>query len=139
MYRVEGVSMQPTLRSGQCLVVDTFTHRWLHPLRRGDIILLRAPRISEREVIKRVIGLPDESVKISQGQVYINDRLLNESYVSSTGAYTWGTSIVSHGQYFVLGDNRNKSRDSLSWGLVPAKNVIGRAWISYWPPPVRKV
>ena len=140
MCRIEGFSMEPTLRHGQCLVVNKLTYRWLHhPPQRGDIILLKDPRELSREVIKRVIGLPGEKVKVSQGQVYINDRLLNESYISSPSAYTWGPSIVSQGQYFVLGDNRSNSRDSLSWGWLPAKNVIGRAWLSYWPRPVRKV
>jgi len=138
-YRLEGASMEPSLSHGQCLIVNKFIYHLLHPPQRGDIILLKDPRRPDREVIKRVIGLPGEKVTVSQGQVYINAGLLNEPYISSPGAYAWGPSIVRQGQYFVLGDNRSNSRDSLSWGWLPAKDIIGRAWISYWPLPARRL
>jgi signal peptidase I len=130
-FRVKGSSMEPTLHHGQRIIVNKFTYRWLHPPRRGDIIVLRDPHTPGREVIKRVIGLPGERVKIKQGQLYINNQPLNEAYITVPSARTWGPNTVLPGQYFVLGDNRNYSRDSLSWGWLPANHILGKVWLWY--------
>jgi signal peptidase I len=130
-FRVEGSSMEPTLHHGQHLIVDKFTYRWLHPPQRGDIIVLRDPHTPGREVIKRVIGLPGEKVQINQGQLYINDQPLNEPYITIPSTRTWGPNTVVPGQYFVLGDNRHYSKDSISWGWLPAKHIIGKVWLWY--------
>jgi signal peptidase I len=130
-FRVEGSSMEPTLHHGQHVIVNKFTYRWLHPPQRGDIIVLRDPHTLGREVIKRVIGLPGERVGIKQGQFYINNQLLDETYITIPSARSWGPNTVLTGHYFVLGDNRNYSKDSLSWGWLPGKQIIGKVWLWY--------
>jgi signal peptidase I len=133
-FRIEGSSMEPNLHAGQYLIVNKFTYRWLHPPERGDIIVFEYPRAPNRDFIKRVIGLPGEKVEIRQGRVYINDQPLEEPYLPKLGSYSWGAQVVDEEQYFVLGDNRNNSSDSHTWGTLPEDNIVGKAWISYWPP-----
>jgi signal peptidase I len=142
-FRVDGPSMQPTLHSGEFLWVNKaayFRMNGEYPLggpQRGDIAVLKAPD-SEDDLIKRVIGLPGDTLSIQHGTVYINARPLQEPYISLHASYNFpidgGEVKVPQGQYFVLGDNRGNSRDShLGW-FVPADNFVGRAWVSYWPP-----
>jgi len=142
-FRVEGPSMLPTLTSGEYLWVNKAAyfelngHFVLSGPQRGDIAVLRPPN-EDVDLIKRVIGLPGDRVLIKNGEVFINDQPLDEPYIRFSAGYSYpidGKSlIVPDGQYFVLGDNRSNSRDShLGW-FVPADNLIGRAWLSYWPP-----
>jgi signal peptidase I len=142
-FRVEGPSMLPTLTSGEYLWVNKAAyfelngHFILGGPQRGDIAVLRPPN-EDVDLIKRVIGLPGDRVLIKNGEVLINDQPLDEPYIRFSAGYSYpidGKSlIVPDGQYFVLGDNRSNSRDShLGW-FVPADNLIGRAWLSYWPP-----
>jgi signal peptidase I len=133
-FRIEGYSMEPTLHQDQFLIVNKFSYRWLHPPERGDIIVFEYPRAPDRDFIKRVIGLPGEKVEVRQGRVYINDKQLEEPYIASQPSYSWGPRVVNDDEYFVLGDNRNNSSDSHTWGLLPKDNIIGKAWLSYWPP-----
>ncbi|MFQ6059279.1 MAG: signal peptidase I [Anaerolineae bacterium] len=133
-FRIEGSSMEPNLHAGQYLIINKFAYRWLHPPQRGDIIVFEYPRAPNRDFIKRVIGLPGEKVEIRQGRVYINDQPLEEPYLSRLGTYSWGPQVVGEDEYFVLGDNRNNSSDSHTWGMLPKGNIVGKAWISYWPP-----
>jgi len=144
-FRVEGPSMQPTLTSGEFLWVNKAAYfEWngqyvLGGPQRGDIAVLRSPDTSEDiDLIKRVIGLPGDHVRIQRGEVFINGQALAEPYISFQASYTYPLDgkdvVVPAGQYFVLGDNRPNSRDShLGW-FVPAENLVGRAWLSYWPP-----
>jgi signal peptidase I len=142
-FRVEGASMRPTLESGQFLWVNKAAYLNLDgsfPLggpHRGDIAVLRPPD-GGLDLIKRVIGLPGDQIRILRGEVYVNDQKLDEPYVRFEGDYSYppnGRSIVvPDGQFFVLGDNRPNSRDSHMGWFVPAENLIGRAWLSYWPP-----
>jgi signal peptidase I len=144
-FRVEGPSMQPTLTTGEFLWVNKAAYfEWhgqylLGGPQRGDIAVLRPPDTAEDiDLIKRVIGLPGDQLRIQHGQVFINGRPLAEPYIAFKASYNYpldGTdAVVPGGQYFVLGDNRANSRDShLGW-FVPAENLIGRAWLSYWPP-----
>jgi signal peptidase I len=144
-FRVEGPSMQPTLVSGEFLWVNKaayFAWNGQFPLggpQRGDIAVLRPPDTTEEvDLIKRVIGLPGDRVRIQRGEVFINGEALVEPYVRFQAGYNYPSDgqeiVVPEGQYFVLGDNRGNSRDShLGW-FVPAANLVGRAWISYWPP-----
>lgn len=133
-FRIEGQSMEPTLHAGQYLIVNKAVYRWLHPPQRGDIIVFEYPRSPDRDFIKRVIGLPGEEVEIRDGVVYINGRALQEAYISSPSRRSFAARMVGEDEYFVLGDNRPNSSDSRSWGMLPQKYIIGRAWLSYWPP-----
>jgi signal peptidase I len=132
-YRVEGSSMEPNLVGGEYLIVNKALYT-LRPAERGDIIVFKAPQSPDKNFVKRIIGLPGEKVELKAGQVYVNDRLLYEPYIDARFGYSWGPAVVGSDQFFVLGDNRNNSSDSHSWGMLPAVNVIGKAWICYWPP-----
>jgi signal peptidase I len=144
-FRVEGPSMQPTLTSGEFLWVNKIAFaEWdgqylLGGPQRGDIVVLRSPDPSEDvDLIKRVIGLPGERIRIEHGDVFINGRQLDEPYITYHAGYNFPAdgieAVVPAGQYFVIGDNRVNSRVShLGW-YVPADHLVGRAWLSYWPP-----
>lgn len=131
--RVDGYSMEPNLYDKQYLIVNKVVYR-LRPPERGDVVVFRFPDDPQQEFIKRIIGLPGEQVEIREGQVYINDQLLEEQYYVNAGSYSWGPATVGAGEYFVLGDNRAQSNDSHTWGMLPVENIVGKAWISLWPP-----
>ena len=105
--------------------------------RRGDVIVFRSPTQPssgpERDFIKRIIGLPGEQVEVRDCTVFIDGRPLDEPYISERPLYTYGPETVPEDEYFVLGDNRNNSSDSHSWGMLPKENIIGQAWLIYWP------
>lgn len=158
-FRVEGVSMEPTLQVGQALVVNRAaylhselplvmallpttargsTHYLFGDPQRGDIVVFRAPDRPESTYVKRLIGLPGETVLIQDGHVFIDGQALEEPYV-----HVWATDdyppdgtpqSVPSNNYFVLGDNRSDSLDSRLGWFVPAEDLVGRAWIRYWPP-----
>jgi signal peptidase I len=132
-FRVEGQSMEPNFHTGQYLIVDKIGYR-LHTVERGDVIVFVPPKDASRDFIKRVIALPGERVEIRQGHVLINGKLLQEPYIKVSWNYTMAPIVVGEDEYFVLGDNRNNSSDSRMWGLLPKKNIVGKAWLSYWPP-----
>jgi signal peptidase I len=155
-FRVEGASMDPTLHTGQYLLInkvlyaradgtllesvipdrtpqDTPNFIFGGPAR-GDVIVFLSPGQTDKDFIKRVIGLPGETVRIVNGQVFVNGKPLDEPYITHKATYDLEAKVVPPGQYFVLGDNRPNSSDShLGW-FVPANNLIGKAWVSYWPP-----
>jgi signal peptidase I len=130
--RVDGSSMEPTLHTGEFVVVDKVSYRIGSP-QRGDVIVFHYPRNPQKEYIKRVIGLPGDTVNITDGHVYINGQPLQEPYIAAAPAYP-GSWTVNEGALFVLGDNRNNSDDSHRWGTVPFNYVVGRAILVYWPP-----
>jgi signal peptidase I len=131
--RVEGQSMEPNLHSEQRLVVEKLSYRF-HGPQRFDIVVLKVPSQGEELLIKRVVGLPGETVEIKDGGVYIDGELLEEPFTAeSTQAGRNGKVTVPPLHVYVLGDNRDRSNDSRSFGPVPIENVIGRAWLSYWP------
>ena len=132
-FRIEGISMEPNLHDGQYLIVNKLVY-YLHPPQRGDIVVFHYPRNPRRDFIKRVIGLPGEKVEIRGEHIFINDKELGEPYAVHKGNYAWGPQVMGPDEYFVLGDNRNSSSDSHNWGPVPRDDIIGKAWISYWPP-----
>jgi signal peptidase I len=129
--RVENISMQPTLHEGEFVLVNKLAYR-LGSFQRGDVIVFHYPRNPADDYIKRIIGLPGDTILIENGEVAVNGQVLNEPYIAAPPQYTSSWS-VPEGQIFVLGDNRNQSSDSHSWGFVPAQNVVGRALIIYWP------
>lgn len=131
--RVDGFSMNPSLENGEYILVNKLAYRVGEPAR-GDIVIFSFPLDPTQDLIKRVIGLPGESVSIQNGKVSINGVLLEESYIAAPPIYN-GTWDVAAGQLFVLGDNRNESKDSHEWGLLPMENIIGKAILIYWPPP----
>lgn len=131
--RVESISMQPTLFAGNFVLVNKLAYRLGTP-GRGDIIVFRyPPDPSQVPYIKRVIGLPGDHVHIEDGKVYINGEMLVEPYLT-VQTNRGGDWIVPDNSLFVMGDNRNNSSDSRSWGMVPLGNVIGKAEFIYWPP-----
>lgn len=131
--RVESISMQPTLFAGDFVIVNKLAYNLGEP-KRGDIIIFHYPPDPGREpYIKRVIGLPGDTIRVDTGKVYVNETALVESYISAPPSYT-GSWNVPEDNLFVLGDNRNSSSDSHSWGMVPLENVIGKAEVIYWPP-----
>lgn len=129
--RVENVSMLPTLQPGEFLLVNRVAYKIGKPSI-GDIIVFHAPGVSDLDYIKRVIGLPGDEVRISDGNVYVNDQPLYEPYISESPVYT-GSWVIEEDEYFVLGDNRNNSSDSHLWGFVPFSDIVGQAILIYWP------
>lgn len=129
--RVDGFSMLPTLKNNELALVNRLAYRFSKP-ERGDIIVFHFPVNPKEDLIKRVIGLPGEEVVVTDGRVYINGTALEEPYIASAPAYTSKWSIPE-GYLFVLGDNRNDSADSHTWGMLPLDNVVGKAVLVYWP------
>lgn len=140
--KVYGSSMEPSLHQGQYIVVSKVVYmrlgeRYLvRPPERGDVVILR-PNGQDKLLIKRVIGLPGDTVEIRQGAVYINGEALYEPYIQEPPRYVFSRHTVPEGSYFVMGDNRNHSLDSADWdsvGPIPQENIVGQAWLSFWPP-----
>ncbi|MFQ5812125.1 MAG: signal peptidase I [Anaerolineae bacterium] len=132
-FRIEGTSMEPNLHDGQYLIVNKLVY-YLHPPERGDVVVFHYPKNPRRDFIKRVIGLPREKVEVRGKRILINGEKIEESYDLHTGNYAWGPRRLGEDEYFILGDNRNSSSDSHNWGPLPRDAIIGKAWISYWPP-----
>lgn len=134
-------SMEPTVQINDRLVIEKLSYRF-QPPNRGDIVVFRAPQeallLSEATgndaYLKRLIGLPGETVEIRDGKVFINGKPLRESYIKSPPSYTWGPHRVPDHHYLVLGDNRNGSLDSHVWGFLPEERVFGRVAVRFWPP-----
>jgi len=130
-------SMEPGLEEGQRLLTIKVVY-YFHEPERGDVIIFRSPNNPRENYIKRIIGLPGESVEIKQGTVYIHrngDVLpLEEPYIKESPVNTFEGKIIPEGEYFVLGDNRNNSSDSRSGWTVKREDIIGKAWLSIWPP-----
>jgi len=131
-FRVEGNSMQPNMHPDQYVLIDKVSYMIGNP-QRGDIIVFHYPLGPERDFIKRVIGLPGETVSVSGHMVRINGEPLPEPYISTPPEYE-GSWTMGDDQFFVLGDNRNSSSDSHSWGPLDRSFMIGKAIFIYWPP-----
>lgn len=130
--RVENISMKPTLQPGEFILVNKLAYR-LGDLGHGDIIVFHYPQNPAEDYIKRIIGLSGDLIRVENGSVYVNGQALEESYIAAPPGYS-GEWKVPENSVFVLGDNRNQSSDSHSWGFVPVENIIGRALVIYWPP-----
>jgi signal peptidase I len=132
-FRIEQVSMQPNLHEGEYVIVDKVSYQLRQPAR-GEIIVLK--RASEADLIKRVIGLPGETIQVTNGQVQINGQPITESYLKDARINQDTAPLtIPADRVFVMGDNRNNSSDSRGFGPVPINDIVGRAWIIYWPPP----
>lgn len=129
--RVDNISMQPTLHPGEFLLVNKIEYK-LGDVDRGDIVVFHYPLNPNEDYIKRVIGVPGDTVTIRDTKVMVNNQVLTEPYISSPPQYN-GSWSVPEGNVFVLGDNRNQSSDSHSWGFVPIENIVGKALVVYWP------
>lgn len=137
-FIVDGPSMNSSLHDGQQVLVIKLIYRFQEP-ERGDVIVFHPPYNEQEDYIKRIIGLPGESVEIIEGDVYIHKRdgsimALDEPYAEKSTRDSFKGSIIPENKYFVLGDNRNNSSDSRGGWTVPFQNIIGKAWISVWPP-----
>ena len=161
-YKVEGSSMFPTMQEGEYVLVNKLVYwhvseepvinampflaeendsaYWpAHPPHQGEIIVFRFPLDESRNFVKRVIGVPGDRVAIRADGVYLNGTILDEPYLtvdhtSCSGRFACNEILtVPPGSLFVMGDNRGASDDSRNWGFVPYENIIGRAWITYWP------
>ncbi|MEJ2207993.1 MAG: signal peptidase I [Anaerolineae bacterium] len=130
---IEGPSMQPNLYGGHLVMTEKVTYRFLHPPRRGDVVVINMPG-EEIPLIKRVVGLPGETVEVRDGRVWIDGVLLKEPWVTRLGGRGCPATTVPPLHLFVLGDNRPNSRDSRSFGPVALDQLAGHALFIYWPP-----
>lgn len=140
-------SMVPTLEVNDRLIVEKVSYL-LHPPERGDVIVfmppdaagqaclgLNAPNGKIKDAfIKRIVGLPGETIAVENGEVYVDGEPLQERYINAPPSYQWGPATIPADSYLVLGDNRNNSCDGHFWGFVPRENIIGRAVFRFWPP-----
>lgn len=129
--KVYGQSMEPNLHTDMRVVVEKVSYR-LHTPQRGDVVVLRV-RPGDDLLIKRVIGLPGDEIAIHDGKVYVNGQPLDEPYLDQETRGNLAPRIVPPLHVFVMGDNRRASNDSRSFGPVHIDNIIGKAWVSYWP------
>lgn len=132
-FRVEGKSMLPSFSDGEYIVVNKLTYRFSSP-QRGDVVVFHNPQMPERLYIKRIVGLPGDTVEIRGGDIYINGSLLEETPDFAAILYENYSVTVPEDRYFVIGDNRVATSGSHTFGLVPRRSIIGKTWISYWPP-----
>jgi signal peptidase I len=131
--QVESISMLDTVKPGELLMVSKLAYRNSDRFQRGDVIVFHAPKEPGEDYIKRLIGLPGDTVRVESGLVFVNGVLLSEPYIRERPTYE-GEWMVPPGNLFVMGDNRNLSADSHEWGFLPIENVFGRAFLIYWPP-----
>lgn len=134
-YKVLSISMEPTLHEGQYLLISKQTHR-LWPLERGDIIVFKYPNNPEKFYIKRLIGLPGETLELRHGKLHVDGQVTPEPWLPQDLRWTSsGQWTLADDEYFVMGDNRNNSSDSRRWGPITKSHFIGKAFFRYWPIP----
>lgn len=138
-FFVKGASMEPNFQDGEYLIINEIGYR-LSPPRRGDVVVLRYPADPSQYYIKRIIGLPSETVQVKNGEIYVFSKMYPDGVKLDESTYlkgitTPGDSKMSLGndEYFVLGDNRTASLDSRSWGILPGDFIVGKAWIRVLP------
>lgn len=138
-HRVTGSSMVPNFHDGDYIITNKLATKFSEP-KRGEVIILEDPLDKTKVFIKRTIGLPGETLKLSNGKIYINGELLDELYLPN-GLLTpgggflkeGGEATIPQGNYFVIGDNRTNSSDSRTWGFLDKNLIIGQAFLRYWP------
>jgi len=157
-FKVDGSSMDPTLESGEFLLVNRLVYLridlerlskispfWqadeessrfaIHAPKRGEIIVFQFPLDANKDFVKRVVGLPGEMIEVKDGSVFVDGNLLDEPYLTAKDRSNSAPTQLGKGEYYVLGDNRAHSNDSRSWGAVPEANLRGKVWLVYWPAP----
>lgn len=145
-FQVKGESMYPNFQDREYVLTNLIGLK-LQKLKLGDVIVFKAPPEPDKDFIKRVIGIPGDTVLLRDGGVYLNGNLLDESKYLSPSIRTSGGSFLKEGEeitvgpdeYFVMGDNRPESSDSREWGFVPKDNIIGLSFLIYWPVPKLEV
>jgi signal peptidase I len=126
-----GPSMQPNFYVGYRVMTEKISY-YFHEPQRGDVVLVERPA-NEGNLIKRVIGLPGETIEVKDGQTLINGQPIDEPWVKNWGGPGYPATQIPEGQVFIMGDNRPNSRDSRSFGPVPIETIMGRGWFVYWP------
>tara|TARA_B100000809_G_scaffold252711_1_gene287734 strand:- start:266 stop:877 length:612 start_codon:yes stop_codon:yes gene_type:complete len=161
-FKVDGSSMDPTLENGQYLLVNRLVYQriemdrfssivpfWqaeedsvryaIHPPERGEVIVFEFPDSnrsnSKKDFVKRVIGLPGETIEVKDGVPFVDGVVLEEPYLTTKDHSNGRKVELGAGEYYVMGDNRAHSNDSRSWGAVPEENLRGKVWMIYWPAP----
>ena len=161
-FKVDGSSMDPTLEDGQYLLVNRLVYLrveldrlakivpfWkagegssrhaIHAPKRGEVIVFEFPDSNpnnpRKDFVKRVVGLPGETMRMFDGKVFVNEEVLDEPYLSQKDHSNASEVTLGEGEYYALGDNRTHSNDSRSWGAVPEANIRGKVWMVYWPAP----
>ncbi|TET18330.1 MAG: signal peptidase I [Dehalococcoidia bacterium] len=134
-FEVYGDCMEPNFEEGQRLIINKAVYRFREP-QRGEVIILHPPPSTHQSTpfIKRIIAVPGDTIEIEEGVVYVNSSPLDEPYIKEPPSYTIKRQKIPDNEYFVLGDNRNVAYDSHRWGTLPRQNIIGKAWLSIWPP-----
>lgn len=139
-HQVQGDSMLPNFTNNEYILTDKVTYRFGEP-QRGDVVVFKAPNNPRRDYIKRVIALPGETIKLQDNQIFIDEQPLTENYLDSSERITGGfylknngTASMQEGEYFVLGDNRDQSQDSRTWGAIEKNEIVGKVFFRYWPP-----
>lgn len=138
-HKVDGNSMYPTFHDKEFILTDKISYR-AHEPQRGDVVVFHAPEPFTSDFIKRIIGLPGETIMVKGGKTYINGKILPEPYLPAGLETVEKTTLregvpyqIPGGRYMVFGDNRNFSSDSREWGSITRKSIVGKAWITYWP------
>jgi len=131
-FKVYGQSMVPTVENGDYILVNKLSYILGNP-HRGEIVIFHHPQNSKNDLIKRIIGLPGDTVEIKDGKLFVNDIELQEEYILEPPKYKYHQSEIPPDHYLVLGDNRNNSADSHNGWTVPRENIVGKAWLNYWP------
>ena len=132
--KVEGTSMNPLLSDQERIFINKFVYRF-EPIERGDVVVFWYPLDRSKSFIKRVVGLPGETIEIRAGDVYVNGRELPDQYVPASylDGSNYGPRRIPQGDYFVMGDHRDSSNDSRVFGPVPQRYIYGKAVFAYWP------
>lgn len=131
-FIVQGASMEPNFHDHEYLIINEIEYRLSQP-ERGEVAILKDPRDSKTYLIKRIIGLPGETIEIKNGRVYIDDKELNETYIADFGPESFDPVKLGDQEYYVLGDNRTNSFDSRRFGPVTRDSLIGKVWVRGWP------
>lgn len=129
--------MEPNFHNNEYIIIDKLSYK-VRPVHRGEVVVLHPPVDPGQNYIKRVVGLPGETIAIKEGEVYINNHLLQESYLGpedhKTEPFNLATPLaLQSNEYFVMGDNREHSSDSREWGVLKKDNIEGRTWVIVLP------